>query len=87
MNSFLQVINFLLAMTGFGVSPNPTPPTADAALVYAVPDADVIVHFDAVSVVPGNFKALKALPEVPEIKASKELRDAAKKIVAAIKGL
>ncbi len=86
MNSFLQVINFLLAMTGFGVSPNPTPPTADAALVYAVPDADVIVHFDAVSVVPGNFKALKALPDVPEIKASKELRDAAKKIVTDVDG-
>lgn len=84
MNSFLQVINFLLAMTGFGVSPNPTPPTADAALVYAVADADVIVHFDAVSVVPGNFKSLKALPDIAEIKASKELRAAAKKIVTEV---
>nr|MBP9087677.1 hypothetical protein [Kofleriaceae bacterium] len=86
MNAFLQVINFLLAMTGFGVSPNPAAPTADAALVYAVADADVIVHFDAVSVVPGNFKALKALPNVAEIKAAKELRDAAKKIVTDVEG-
>ncbi len=86
MNSILQVINFLLAMTGFGVTPNPTPPTADAALIYAIPEADVIVHFDAVSVVPGNFKALKALPDMPEIKAAKELRDAAKKIVTDVDG-
>ena len=86
MNTLLQVINFLLAMTGFGITANPTPPTADAALVYAVPDADVIVHFDAVGVVPGNFKALKALPDLAEIKASKELRDATKKIVTEVEG-
>lgn len=86
MNSFLQVINFLLAMAGFGVAPNPNAPSADAALTYAVPDADIVVHFDALSVVPNNFKVLKALPDMPEIKASPELRTAARQIVTDIDG-
>ena len=86
MNSFLQVINFLLAMAGFGVAPNPNAPTADAALTYALPDADIVVHLDALSVVPNNFKVLKALPDMPEIKASPELRTAARQIVTDIDG-
>jgi hypothetical protein len=83
---FLQVINLLLAITGFGITTNPSPPTADAALTYAMPDADVIAHFDAVGVIPGNFKVLQALPSAPEIKGSPELRDQIKAMVANVEG-
>ena len=52
----IEVVSLLLGLNGFGVQANPKAPTADQALEYAVPDADLVAHFDAVSVVPGNYR-------------------------------
>ncbi len=68
-----DIVSLIMGLSGFGLQPNPKAPTVDAALQYAMPDADVVVHVDAVSFVPHNFKALTQLPELPAIKASPEL--------------
>jgi hypothetical protein len=73
MNGIVDVITLLLGLSGFGLQPNPKAPTADAALEYAIPDADVVAHFDVASVVPGNYKKLAELADQPQIKASPEL--------------
>jgi hypothetical protein len=70
----VEVVSLLLGLNGFGVQANPKAPTADQALEYAVPDADIVAHFDAASVIPGNYKALQALPDQPAIKSSPELQ-------------
>ena len=70
---FVELITLLLSLTGFGVQANPKAPTADQSLQYAMPDPDVVVHLDAVTFVPNNYKLLAALPNKPEIKASPEL--------------
>lgn len=83
---FIEVITLLLGMAGFGVQQNPKAPTADQALQYALPDADVVVHVDAAAVVPGNFKVLKALPDQAQIKASPELAKAVRRAIGEIEG-
>jgi hypothetical protein len=82
----IEVITLLMGLSGLGVQPNPKPPTAEQALEYAVADADLVAHFDAVSVIPGNYKILMALQNQPQIKASPELAKAVRKAVAEIDG-
>ena len=59
----VEVITLLLGLSGFGLQANPKAPTPDQSLQYAMPDPDVVVHFDVAAVVPGNYKVLQNLPE------------------------
>lgn len=82
----VEIISLLLSLGGFGLQPNPKPPTVDASLEYGMPDADVVVHFDAASVIPNNYKVLLALPDQPSIKASPELTKMARQMINEIEG-
>jgi hypothetical protein len=82
----IEVITLLMGLSGLSVQPNPKAPTADQALEYAVADADIVAHFDAASVIPGNYKVLTSLQNQPQIKASPELARAVRKAVAEIDG-
>lgn len=82
----IEVISLLLGLSGFGVQHNPKAPTADAALQYAMPSPDVVVHFDATSVIPGNYKVLQRLPNQPQIKSSPELAKIARKVISEVEG-
>jgi DNA/RNA endonuclease YhcR with UshA esterase domain len=82
----IEVITVLMGLSGFSVQNNPKAPTADQALEYAVADADIVAHFDATSVIPGNYKVLMSLQNNPQIKASPELTKAVKKAIAEIDG-
>jgi hypothetical protein len=88
MSSFgiIEVITLLMGLSGLSVQNNPKAPTADQALEYAVADADLVAHFDAVSVIPGNYKVLTSLQNNPQIKASPELAKAVRKAIAEIDG-
>lgn len=82
----VEVITLLLGMSGFGLQSNPKAPTADQSLQYAMPDADIVVHFDAASVIPGNYKVLQNLPNQPQIKASPELAKMVRQAVGEVEG-
>jgi hypothetical protein len=82
----VQIITLLMGLSGFSVGTNPKAPTADQALQYAMPDADIIVHFDAGSVIPNNYKVLTNLQNQPAIKAQPELAKAVRKAVAEVDG-
>ncbi|MGE0550891.1 MAG: hypothetical protein AB7O24_07940 [Kofleriaceae bacterium] len=82
----IQVITLLLSLAGFGLQPNPKAPTADQALHYALPDADVIVQLDAGSIIPANYKVLTNLPNQPQIKASPELSRMVRKAIGEVEG-
>src|SRR5690242_14233577 len=82
----IEVITLLMSLSGLSVSNNPKPPTADQALEFALVDADLVAHFDAASVIPGNYKVLTALPNQPQVKASPELARTVRKAVAEIDG-
>jgi hypothetical protein len=82
----VQIITLLMGLSGFSVGTNPNAPNADQALAYAVPDADLVVHFDAAAVIPNNYKVLTNLSNQPSIKASPELARMVRKAVAEIDG-
>jgi len=82
----IEVITLLMQLSGFSVANNPKAPTAEQALEYAVADADIVAHFDAVSVIPGNYKVLTSLQNQPQIKASPELAKAVRKATTEIEG-
>jgi hypothetical protein len=82
----VEIISLLLSLGGFGVTPNPKPPTVDASLQYGMPDADIVIHFDAASVVPGNYKVLTQLPDQPQIKASPDLAKAVRQLINEVEG-
>ncbi len=82
----IELITLLMGLSGLTVQHNPKAPTADAALEYAVADADIVAHFDATSVIPGNYKVLTSLQNQPQIKASPELAKMVRKAVAEIDG-
>ncbi len=86
MFGFIEVITLLLGLSGFGLTPNPKPATSDQALYYAIPEADVVVHVDVASIVPGNYKNLLALKNQPQIKSSPELSKIVTKFVAEVEG-
>jgi hypothetical protein len=81
-----EVISLLLGMQGFGLAPNPKAPSPDVSLEYAIPDADMVGHFDAASVIPGNYKVLSQLPDQPAIKANPEFAKAIRKALNEIEG-
>ncbi len=81
-----EVISLLLSLSGFGLQANAKAPTADQALRYALPDADIVVHFDVASVIPGNFRALTQLADQPQIKASPELAKLVREAVTELEG-
>ncbi|HEY4179024.1 MAG TPA: hypothetical protein VGM90_19390 [Kofleriaceae bacterium] len=81
-----EIITLLLGMAGFGVQADPNPPTADASLQYAIPDADVVVHFDAAMVVPNNYKVLTALPTNAAVKASPDAAKMVHELIGQIEG-
>jgi hypothetical protein len=81
-----EVIALALALGGFGVQNNPKAPSADVVLEYAVEDADAIAYVDAVPLIPGNYSALKKLPDAPEIKGSAVLKDVVGKAIAEVEG-
>jgi hypothetical protein len=81
MIGFGEIIILLLSLGGFGLQPNPTPPTPDQSLAYAAAEADLVVHFDVATVVPGNYKMLGKLADEPSIKAVPELRDLVRKAI------
>jgi hypothetical protein len=82
----VEIITLLMGLAGFSVGTNPNAPTGDQALQYAMSDADIVVHFDAGSVIPNNYKVLKNLQNQPQIKASPELAKAVRKMVAEVDG-
>ncbi|MCW5802717.1 MAG: hypothetical protein KIT31_10045 [Deltaproteobacteria bacterium] len=84
--NFALVITLLLGLSNFGLQPNPKAATAEQALQYAMPDADIVAHFDAVSVIPSNFKALLALADQPQIKATPELAKMVRQVINEIDG-
>lgn len=83
----VELITLLLSLSGFGVQANPKAPTADQSLQYAMPDPDVVVHLDAQTFVPNNYKLLAALPNKAEIKASAELSQMVRQAVGQVEGL
>jgi hypothetical protein len=87
MIGFVEVILLLLGLSNFGLQPNPNPPTADAALQYAMPDADIVLHVDAATFVPNNYKALMQLGSQPQIKSSVELSKIVRELVAEVDGV
>jgi hypothetical protein len=87
MPGFVEVILLLLGLSNFGLQTNPNPPTADASLQYAMPDADIVLHVDAATFVPNNYKALMQLSNQPQIKASPELSKTVREAVAEIDGM
>jgi hypothetical protein len=51
-----------------------------------MPDADIVVHVDAATFVPNNYKALLQLENQPQIKSSPELLKMVRQIVAQVDG-
>ena len=82
----VEVITLLLGMSGFGLQTNPKAPTPDQSLQYAMPDADIVVHFDVAAVVPGNYKVLQSLPNQPQIKASPDLAKMVRQAIGEVEG-
>jgi hypothetical protein len=83
----VELITLLLGLSGFSLQPNPKAPTADAALHYAMPDADLVVHLDAAALVGTNYKQFLALPNQPQIKTSPELAGLARRAIGEVEGL
>ena len=83
---FIEVITLLLGLSGFGLQANPKAPTPEVSLQYAMPDADVVMHVDVASVIPGNYKMLAKLSEHPQIKTSPELAKMVRKAVGEVEG-
>lgn len=86
MLGFVEVILLLLGLSNVGLQANPNPPTADASLQYAMADADIVLHVDAATFVPNNYKVLMQLGNQPQIKASPELSKLVREAVAEIEG-
>lgn len=86
MIGIVEIITLLMGLAGFGVGNNPKAPTADLALEYAMPDADIVTYIDVGALVPGNYKVLVNLPNHPQIKSSPELQKAVRKVIAEVEG-
>lgn len=67
-----QLIGLVAALSGFGISPNPQAPAAPEVVKYAPDNADLMVHIDLQAVVPGNYKALRELPNHKAIQSNSE---------------
>ncbi len=84
LNGIVDVITLLLGLSGFGLAPNPRAPTPDASLQYAIADADLVIHFDAASVIPGNYKKLVELANQSQIQASPDLAKVVRQAVTEV---
>lgn len=84
---FVELITLLLSVSGFSLQQNPKAPTPDQSLQYAMPDADVVLHVDAASMIGNNYKLLLALPNQPQIKSSPELAKTVRKAINEVDGL
>ncbi len=73
MNLWEPILAMIMALTSFTIKPNPKAPAADAALTYAVPDADVMMHVDLQATVVDNYPTWQKLADDPLIKQSAEL--------------
>lgn len=82
----VEIISLLLSLSGFGAEANPNAPTPDAALQYAMPDADIVVSFDGAVILPKNHKALSTLADQPAVKASPELVRTIRDITSQVEG-
>ncbi len=82
----VELIALLLSLAGFGVTANPKAPTVEQALEYAMPDADLVVQFDAGAVIANNYKILSGLADQPQIKASPELSQMVRQAVNQVEG-
>lgn len=87
MLGFVEVILLLLGLSNFGLQANPNPPTADASLQYGMTDADVVIHVDAATFVPNNYKVLTQLVNQPQIKSSPDLSRMVREVVAEVEGM
>lgn len=82
----VELISLLMGISGFSVGTNPNAPTPQAALEYAMPDADVIAYADVGALVPGNYKVLTNLANQPAIKGNPDLAKEVKKLIAEVDG-
>lgn len=73
MNLWEPILAMIMALTSFTIKPNPKAPAADAALAYAVDDADVVVHVDLQPTVIDNYPTWQKLADDPLIKQNAEL--------------
>ncbi len=73
MNLWEPILAMIMALTSFAIKPNPKAPGADAALAYAVDDADVMVHVDLQPTVIDNYPTWQKLADDPLIKQNAEL--------------
>jgi hypothetical protein len=70
-----ELILVLLALSGFGVKPNPNAPAAAEVVKYAPDNADAMMYFDVEATLPPNYKVFTSLPSSPLLAAaSPELR-------------
>jgi hypothetical protein len=83
----VELITLLLSLSGFSLQQNPKAVTADQALQYAMPDADLVMHLDARAVIGNNYKLLLALPNQPQIKSSPDLSKTVRKAINEVDGL
>ncbi len=79
-----EIIAFLMALSGFGVEPNPKAVGAAEVGRYAPAEADIMVHLDTTALVPGNFKALLDLQSNKDLAAIPALRTELRKAVAQV---
>ncbi|MBK7195330.1 MAG: hypothetical protein IPH80_22845 [Myxococcales bacterium] len=73
MNLWEPILAMIMALTSFTIKPNPKAPAADAALAYAVDDADLVVHVDLQPTVIDNYPTWQKLADDPLIKQNAEL--------------
>ena len=86
MDGIFQVITLLLGLSGFGVAPNPKPPTPEASLAYAIAEPDLVAHIDVASLVPNNYKLLTTLADQPQIQAAPDVAKLVRQAVDEIEG-
>ena len=83
----VELITLLMSLSSFSLQSNPKAASPDAALHYAVPEADVVLHVDLASFVPNNYKILSGLANQPHIKSSPELFKAVRQVVTEVESM
>lgn len=86
MDGFVEVITMMLALGGFDLATHKHPPTANAVLTYAVPDADAMAYVDTAAVLPGNVDAALALADHDALDADHALRARARAFATTLQG-
>lgn len=73
-NLWEPILAILMALTNVAIKPNPGAPSGDAALTYAVPTADLVVHVDLKPTVIDNYPVLAKLAATPALQRDPMLR-------------